>query len=246
MTSTPASARAQMLPYAWWQLRDYAWERGLPTLLVAGLFGFLAAMSVRQVAHQEPTAIPAALVARYGSAVLARDALVADESARVLRGFVGSVVFLGALFAMNGLVANDRKQGFYRFLFAKPVSPARYYGQAFALHAAGFLVAILLLGLTWGAFVAPALSRELVLTMWIVYLCYAGLAFLLTAAARWDWLSLVAVSVASQLLWSRFGESPSAIARLLYLLPPITRVEALYEAATLHQPLPWRTLAWLA
>ena len=246
MNATLSRAPVRMRPYAWWQLRDYAWERGLPSLIVACLFGFLAAMPVRQVARQQPTAIPAALVARYGSAALARDALVAEENTRVLRGFVGSIVFLGALFAMNGLVANDRKQGFYRFLFAKAVSPARYYGQAFMLHAAGFLVVILMLCATWSAFVAPALSRELVFTMWIVYLCYAGLAFLLTAAARWDWLSLVAVSVASQLLWSRFGESPGAIARLLYLLPPITRVEALYDAALLHQPLAWRTLAWFA
>ena len=108
--------RSRIGAYAWWQLRDYAWERGLPTLLVAGLFGFLAAQPVRLVAERDAATIPRALVALHGTVAAARHAMVMDASARALRGFVGSVVFLGALFAMNGLVANDRKQGFYRFL----------------------------------------------------------------------------------------------------------------------------------
>ena len=32
------------------------------------------------------------------------------------------------------------------FLFAKPLSPERYYGQAFVVHCAGFMMVMLLLG----------------------------------------------------------------------------------------------------
>ncbi len=60
-----------------------------------------------------------------------------------LRGILGTIVFVGALFAMNGIVANDRKQGFYRFLFAKPMTPSRYYGQAFFVHWAGFVAVMI-------------------------------------------------------------------------------------------------------
>ena len=67
-----------------------------------------------------------------------------------LTGTLNALVFLGALFAMNGIVANDRKLGFYRFLFAKPVTPSRYYGQAFVLHWAGFMVVIAVLGALYG------------------------------------------------------------------------------------------------
>ena len=78
-----------------------------------------------------------------------------------LRGILGTIVFLGALFAMNGIVANDRKQGFYRFLFAKPMTPSRYYGQAFFVHWAGFVAVMIVLGLVYGALIWPVLSRPL-------------------------------------------------------------------------------------
>lgn len=244
-SGTTGSRRPRMLRYALWQCRDYVVERGLPTIIVGALFGFLGAMPIRELIKAGPVNVPTSMIARYGSIDAAQRAMIENTSMIFLRQFVGSIVFLGALFAMNGLVSNDRKNGFYRFLFAKPVSPERYYGQAFLLHAAGFVLAMVLLMLLWGAFIVPVLGVDLLLAMLVVYLCYAGIAFLLTAAAKWDWLSLVAVALVSTLLWSKFGESTNPLARLLYLLPPLTRVDAVYAAATQHLPLPWHTLAWL-
>jgi hypothetical protein len=188
---------------------------------------------------------PAALVARGGREA-ARAAMLGGLTATFLTLLLGNFVFLGALFAMNGIVANDRKQGFYRFLFAKPIAPTQYYGQAFVLHWVGFLVVAAILGLLYQVLVAPVLSTALLVAIALMYLCYAGIAFALSAAARWDWLSLVAVTVAANYFWARYGESTSALAQLLYLLPPIHRTAEVYSAVAKGVALPWHLLAWFA
>src|ERR1700704_5012559 len=129
--------------------------------------------------------------------------MLGQLTATFLTLLLGNMVFLGALFAMNGIVANDRKQGYYRFLFSKPRSADRYYGQAFVVHWIGFLFILTLLGLLYHALVGPVLTASLYVAAALMYLCYAGIAFALSAAARWDWLSLVAVTVASNYLWLR-------------------------------------------
>ena len=85
-----------------------------------------------------------------------------------------------------------------------------------------------------------------------MFVAYAGIAFLLSAAARWDWLSLVAVAVAGDVLWTRFGASVHPLAKLLYLLPPLHRAERsvrVRPAAPVPFAAPseisWALLAWL-
>ena len=237
---------ARLARYAPWQVRDYFMDRGAPTALVGTLFGYmvagpmLASLNLR-LERMSPTAL-----ARQGGLEAARAAMMSDFTATFLSLLLGNFVFLGALFAMNGIVANDRKQGFYRFLFSKPLAPTHYYGQAFVLHWAGFLVVSVLLGLLYQGLVGPILSVPLLVAIALMYLCYAGIAFALSAAARWDWLSLVAVTVAANYVWVRYGESTSALKALLYLLPPLHRTSEVYTAAAKGLALPWHLLWWFA
>jgi hypothetical protein len=210
----------QIVRYAPWQARDYFMDRGIPVALVSSLFGFLVA-----------------------SSPIARSS---NFTAAFLMALLGNYVFLGALFAMNGIVANDRKQGYYRFLFSKPLAPPRYYGQAFVVHWAGFLIVSIALGLVYQGLVGPVLSVPLLVAIALMYLCYAGIAFALSAAARWDWLSLVAVTVAANYVWFRYGESTSALRVLLYLFPPIHRASEVYTAVASGLALPWHLLWWFA
>jgi hypothetical protein len=171
-----------------------------------------------------------------------------------LRSILGTIIFVGALFAMNGIVANDRKQGFYRFLFAKPMTPARYYGQAFFVHWAGFVGVMIVLGLVYGVLIWPVLSRPLLVVIAFMFVAYSGIAFLLSAAARWDWMSLVVVSVAATYLWTRYGESTHPLAKLLFLLPPLHLADEVYAsvsgapmyASSAPVAVPWVILWWLA
>ena len=237
---------ARLVRYAPWQVRDYFMDRGVPTALVGSLFGYMVASSaVRSINVQLERMSPAAL-ARQGGFEAARTALFSDFTATFLMLLLGNFVFLGALFAMNGIVANDRKQGFYRFLFSKPLAPLRYYGQAFVVHWAGFLVVSVLLGLVYHALVGPVLSVPLLIAIALMYLCYAGIAFALSAAARWDWLSLVAMTVAANYVWVRYGESTSALRSALYLFPPLHRTSEVYTAVAKGLALPWHLLWWFA
>jgi hypothetical protein len=247
---TTGPRRARMLRYGLWQMRDYFLERGLHTMIIAALFTFPGVMIVRAMIHGQ--ADDAATV-RPG-AVIGDGALSATQHAEVLqvaldqiRGITGIIVFLGALLAVQGLASNDRKHGYFRFLFAKPVTPERYYGQAFVVHWLGFTIAFVLLLLLWGWLAVPVISVRLVVAGALLWLCYAGICFLLTAATRWDWLLLAAVAIVSTMLWTRYGTSTSVFARLLWLLPPLTKVDAVYAAAasTHPGPMPWGTLAWL-
>jgi len=250
----PGRRRARVGAYALWQLRDYLKDRGLPTFIVALLSGYLGLSPIIERMPTRADPVPPMLLTRFGSAEAVYAARMMDFNHAFLRGILGTLVFLGALFAMNGIVANDRKQGFYRFLFAKPMTPARYYGQAFFVHWAGFVAVMILLGLVHGVLIWPVLSRPLLIVIALMFVAYAGIAFLLSAAARWDWMSLVAVTVAATFLWGRYGESTHPLARLLYLLPPLHRADDVYAsvsgvpmyASGAPTVIPWSILAWLA
>jgi ABC-type transport system involved in multi-copper enzyme maturation permease subunit len=240
--------------YALWQLRDYFKDRGVPTLVVATLSAYIGLSPILERLPRLGDRVPAGLLQRFGSAEAVYAARMAEFNFMFLRSILGTLVFLGALFAMNGIVANDRKQGFFRFLFAKPVSPSRYYGQAFLVHWFGYMVVMALLGVLYGFIVWPVLTRPLLVVIALMFIAYSGIAFLLSAAARWDGLSLVAVSVVSTFLWTRFGGSSNPLAKLLYLLPPLHRSDEVYAAVSgapllatgAPPPIPWPILGWLA
>ncbi len=232
--------------YALWQARDYFVDRGTPTVLIGALFGYMVGGPMMASLHVRLAGMSPAALARAGGPDAARAVLVADLTSTFITMLLGNLVFLGALFATNGIVANDRKLGYYRFLCSKPLAPLRYYGQAFFVHWGGFLVMTSLLGLLYRALVGPILSMPLLVAAALMYLCYAGIAFALSAAARWDWLSLVAVTVASNFLWLRYAASTSAFTALLYLLPPIHRTNEVYAAVAGGTALPWALLAWYA
>jgi ABC-type transport system involved in multi-copper enzyme maturation permease subunit len=240
----PPPRRARLARYAWWQLHDYLFERGAPTLLICLLFGYMGAGPIRAALQRQLAHPSAELIAKYGSMEVAQQALLHDTSAAFLRTFLGAIVFLAALLATNGIVANDRKQGYYRLLFAKPQSPTRYYGQAFLVHWAGVLGVLSVLTLVYGYFITPVLSVVFLATLGLMYFCYAGIAFALSAVARWDWLSLVTVTVAASYFWERYGPSPSAWSGLLYLLPPLHRTAEVYDAVAGGVTPPWQTVAW--
>lgn len=243
-TSTGAAAR--LGGYALWQMRDYLMDRGVPTVLIGALFGYMVSGPMVGSMNMRLERMSSAAIAQGGGYDAVRASMVTEFTSVVLDLLLGNLVFLGALFAMNGIVANDRKLGYYRFLFSKPLAPERYYGQAFVLHWVGFLGTVTILGLLYHALVGPVLSIRLYAAVALLYLCYAGIAFALSAAARWDWLSLVAVTVASNYLWARFGETRTALAGLLYLFPPINRTSEVYSAVAKGTALPWSLIAWFA
>lgn len=236
---------ARLGKYSLWQVRDYALNRGFPTLIVALLLGFLGVSGIHS-ALASPFGPPADLMQQYGSVTAARSAWQHQLSTAFVAQVLGIYVFAGALFAMNGVVANDRKFGFYRFLFAKPVTPAAYYGAEFVICGACFLGLSALLTLLYGYVMEPVLSVRLLVVIGAAYLCYAGLGFALSALSRWDWLSLFVVAGAADVLWKLYGASMSPFVALLRLLPPVHRTAEVYSRAVNGVALPWHSVLWIA
>lgn len=247
--------------YALWQLRDYIMDRGLPTLLVALLFGYVGvapamrSMSIQlerlMAARPEdlkriPDGVKIAQIAHEQGADAARSYMMIAFSKGFLTSFIGIIVFLGALIAFSGLAANDRKNGYYRFLFSKPITAMRYYGQAFAVHSVAYVGIVALLAMLFSWLVTPIMGLALFEGIALVFLCYAGMTFAISAASRSDWLIMLAFWMFSTYAWDSYGESKAVVARLLYLLPPVHRTTEVYLAIATKTSLPWHALEWFA
>lgn len=245
--ATPLKPRRSRIGrYGLWQLRDYLMDRGAPTVIVIALFASLTVIGMLSTLRRLAEQPDARMIARYGSMSAGLAAVRHDMSTTYLRGFLGVVVYLGALFAMQGIVSHDRTKGFYRFLFAKPVAPLRYYGQAFWIHAAGFAALMALMAAAYGHFVEPILTATFLAGLVLMWCCYAGITFLFSAIAKYDWLALVVVTLVATLVWGRWKDSGNPLRIFLYLLPPLHRTEEVYRALAERTAVPWSLLAWFA
>jgi hypothetical protein len=166
---------------------------------------------------------------------------------RMMQAKIPPLVFIGTFFATNGIIANDRKFGFYRFLFAKPVSPPAYYAVTFASYGVGFLLVCAALLGVWSLTVRPTFPPELFGVVLLMYLAYGGIGFLLSAAWRFDWLSLVLVLFIANVAWSMWGHVEGPRRYLLYLLPPVHRANEVSDLVQREAagPLPWGPILWL-
>lgn len=228
MNAPVDNRRARLASYVPWVARDYLTNQGPSTAIVILLIGFLSFQGAA------------------AAGVQLRD--VPEELLhRILRSLVSYLVYLGSFFATNGIVANDRKLGYYRFLFSKPVSPAAYYAITFLVYGGGLLlVTLALLGL-WGVAVRPIFPLSLLAVVGLMYLAYGGIGFLLSAAWRFDWISLVTVLLVANVAWSLWGDSTGLPYYLLHVLPPVHRAAEVYQVILrdASAAVPWDSIAWL-
>jgi hypothetical protein len=227
MNSLVDRRRAQLARYVPWMLRDYMSNQGPSTALVVLLIAFLAFRGF----------VPSNALHQMTDA----------DVGRLMRGLVSPLAYIGTFFATNGIVATDRRQGYYKFLFAKPVSPPAYYLLTFLVYGLGLVLVTLALLLVWAMVVRPALPLELFAVVLLMYLAFGGVGFLLSAAWRFDWMSLVTVVFISNIAWALWGNSTSPARVLLYLLPPVPRTDEIYGIIGHANPVvPWGTIAWFA
>lgn len=228
MTTLVDNRRARLSRYLPWMARDYFTNQGPSTALVVLLVAFLSLQGI---------------TAAGGRIETAPDNLLQG----VLRQLISTLVFLGTFFATNGIIANDRKQGFYKFLFSKPVAPTWYYATTFAVYGAGLLIVSFVLLGAWALAVRPMFPPAFPAVVLVMFLAYGGIGFLLSAAFRFDWLSLVSVLLVANVGWNLWGDSEGPIFWLLHLLPPVHRSDSVYNILLdTGAPTPWASIAWLA
>ncbi|MEO7368760.1 MAG: hypothetical protein ABIZ36_12445 [Gemmatimonadaceae bacterium] len=191
--------------YALWQMRDFGRDRAISLIIIGLALGvtFVAPVRAMQVAITEQGAKQLILVS------------------------LQQIVFICSFVALNGIVSNDRKTGYYRFLFSKPVSIPAYYAQQLAIYFVGFMAIMALLLGAFAAFVYPLSPVGPLIYCALVFLSLSGIAFLISSLFRFDWPILAGVFLGSLLLNSIWQYSEGWRKLVLAVLPPLNKLTSL-------------------
>ncbi|MEO8194190.1 MAG: hypothetical protein ABI681_10075 [Gemmatimonadales bacterium] len=185
--------------YGLWQLRDFARDRGPSLLIVGALIGFFLIGPVRAMGRT----------------------IDAGMARTLLAGTLSPVAFISSLIALNGIVSNDRKLGYYRFLFSKPVSIPAYYVQLFVVSFIGFIAAAALLLGAFAIFARPVSPFGPLLYCSLVFLSLGGIALLVSSLFRYDWTILGAIFLTSTILHGMWQYEEGWRRMILAVLPPL-------------------------
>ncbi|MBA2706432.1 MAG: hypothetical protein H0U59_01325 [Gemmatimonadaceae bacterium] len=196
--------RENLVRYLVWQMRDFARERAVALLLIGLAIGFttIAPFKAMQVSFDD---------------VAAR---------RVLLISLPQVAFIAAFVAFNGMISSDRKMGYYRFLFSKPVSIPVFYAQRFVVYMVGFLAVFALLLAVFGLVVKPVAPLGALAYCALVYLSLGGIAFFISSLFRHDWPILAAVFLGSSILHSIWDTREGWRRMVISVLPPLHKLNA--------------------
>ena len=221
------SRRARLARYAPWQAFDFLVERATAIVIVLGAFLYLAHVA-------------------FGSSPRTPGGGVSPEALRgiapmLMKNLLSTTWIMVGLLAANGISANDRTTGRFRFLFAKPLRVDAFYAQAFAINvvlaSACLLSAVILLGRWTSAPAAFVQDALIVAASGVVGI--SGLCFLFSALWRFDWVATVGVWGVVNILYIKY---PGA--GWLSFLPPTNVVGDQIELLGDSLPIEIRPLLW--
>jgi hypothetical protein len=220
-------SRGRLARYSLWQFRDFVMDRGIAIIIIGFLWGYALLEPVRRTLGPQ---------------------LADDRSSPVwvLSLQVSSaIVSVAVLIALNGIVSNDRKMGYYRFLFSKPVNPVLYYTQLFFVYMVGVLASMLLLsGLLHTVLPSFSVLNFLLYTA-LIYVAMGGIGFFLSVATRYDWLTLAAVWLGARILRTIYGQRPDWRSKAVELLPPVHRLDEVANSLIGSGTAPANDVLWL-
>ena len=199
--------RGRLARYSLWQFRDFVMDRGIGIVIIGSLWGYVMFEPIRR-----------AMGGQY----------MGDQASPVwglVLQVASAVASLSVLIAMNGLLSIDRKNGYYRLLFSKPVNPVAYYGQLFVVYGVGVLAAMLVLA-SLSRIIFPRFSIvNFLLYSAVIYVAMGGIGFFLSAATRYDWLTLAAVWLGARVLRGVYGPKGDWRSKAVELLPPVHKLD---------------------
>jgi hypothetical protein len=142
---------------------------------------------------------------------------------------------LGAFVGAAGVIASDRRQGQFRFLFSKPVNVVAFYAQAYLLHALAYVAVFGLIVRAYGAYTIPFPVFRAMEAAALTFVLIGGLGLLLGAVTRFDAAVLIVLYVLSLILHQlmavpnglEHGGLPGWLAMVATVLPPVGQLDAL-------------------
>jgi hypothetical protein len=219
--------RGRLGKYSLWQFRDFAIDRGIAILIIGFLWGY-------------------ALIAPFRAATGPQ--LRMNTSSPIwplLITVTSSIVSVSVLIAVNGIVSTDRKSGYYRFLFSKPVSVVAYYVQLYFVHMVGVLAAMLVLSGILRTIVPDFSIVNYLLYTALIFVAMGGIGFFISVATRFDWVTLAAVWLGSRALRDFYGAKPGLLGKLVQLLPPVHKLDNLANGLITNGSATTSDVIWL-
>ena len=216
--------------YSLWQFRDFFTQHGIGIAIIGLLWGYSLLAPLRAaMGAQSP--IPMGPGSPIWGLVLQ---------------ITSAVVSVSVLIAMNGIVATDRKNGYYRFLFAKPIDHVLYYAQLFFVHMVGVLLIMAVLAALLRTILPSFNVLYFLMYAALVYIAMGGIGFLLSVGTRYDWLSLAAVWLGSRLVRAvNSGPRAGWKGTASQLLPPVHRLDDVANSLIGTGSAHFADVAWL-
>ena len=229
-----------LMRYVRYQVPDFFLQRlSLPLILVAFAAG-----------------LPAYLMTTHGPAGWLQSPQGISQVRQLFEQSVTLYLPLGAFVGAIGVVSADRQQGYFRFLFSKPVNVPAYYAQAYLVNAIVYVAVFGVIVWAFGAYTMHfSIHRSMEAAM-LTFVLIGGIGLLLGAVTRFDGLVLILVYVVAlvlqQLMASRAGVPngglPAWLAFIGKILPPVTALDALrmhlYAGEALDTAQLWHVLGY--
>jgi hypothetical protein len=159
---------------------------------------------------------------------------------------------LGAFVAAVGVISADRQQGYFRFLFSKPVNVLAYYFQTYVLHAIIYVAVFGLMVWAFGAYTFHFSVHRAMEAAALTFMLIGGIGLLLGALTRFDAAVLIVTYIAALIL-QQVASAPGAglpgwLATIGRALPPVIKLDAvrnsLYAAQAVDMAQLWQVLGY--
>lgn len=224
------------LAYARWQLFDALWQRLALPLGLTMLFTVAGFYSMREMGSGRPDVWATADGRRFAG--------------MMLRQAMSMFIPLAVLMGTNGMVAQDRQKGFFRFIFSKPVPVPGFYVSAFLIHAALATAGAALVAGGIGWYSAPQPVLGVAMACALTFALLGSLLFLLSTLTYQDGLLFIIIWMFTLTL--RQVEPAMKAGHWLHtavrVLPPTHRLDAVRHALYAAEPYQagdaWHVLAY--
>ena len=216
--------RGRVNGYLRFQLQDFLVLRaGLPTLM-AVMFGFM-------------------LWKQMSGSVDWSSAQGQGLAQQLFRTIASVFITIGSFLGVARIVADDRSNGYFRFLFSKPISIERFYAQQWVLYGIGFVVVAGLLGFWFQAVTTTLPVQGLMIVMGLNWSLIGGVGFFISACINADAAVLVFVYVFSTILHTlkdaAFSNMWPWLRQLTRLTLPVQKIDYIREQLYAGNSMPW-------
>ena len=162
----------------------------------------------------------------------------------------GVFIVLGGFMGIARLMTDDRANGYFRFLFSKPVSIERFYIQQYVMIGAGMIVLTGLFAAWLQAGTGPLPVGEAMVVMGLFWVLVGGIGFALSAATNADAVLLVVLYVVSAVLHG-LKDAPNSpmwpwLKQVTRIFPPVQKLDFIRDQLYAGADTPWMHVAHVA